>query len=220
MTLLVPLLTYDIRQNTLMRASKCVLCPEYYLPLFFQSVLGRSPLLSGAFSAPLSAITGVGGIAAGITIHRTGRYLELIYVGSAFLLIGTSLLTILSASSTISLIIGLEIIVGIGAGLLFEPALVALQADLSQDAVSSATSTAGFPRQLASCFAVVLGGVIFQNGISGQVAELDAAGLSPYLVETFTGNAAAANVGLIATIDNPRQRLVVRQAFATSLKGI
>lgn len=182
--------------------------------------MGRSPLLSGALSAPLSAIIGLSGIATGIIIHRTGRYVELIYLGSALQLIGTGLLILLSATSTVPFIIGLEIIAGIGAGFLFEPPVVALQAHLPQEAVGTAISTLGLVRNLASCFAIVLGGVIFQNGMGDQAAELYAAGLSSGLVETLTGSAAAANVGLISTISDPKQSLVVHQAFAESLKGI
>ncbi|GAB7354589.1 hypothetical protein MBLNU459_g5033t2 [Dothideomycetes sp. NU459] len=196
----------------------CYTCLEYYLPLFFQSVLGRSPLLSGALSAPLSAVTGLAGIFSGILIHRTGRYLELIYIGAACLLIGTSLLTLLSATSTVPTIVGFEIVTGIGTGLLFEPALVALLALLPKNALATTTSTAGLVRNLASCFGIVIGGVIFENGISDQAAGLHSAGLSPSLVERLTGSTAAANVGLIATIEDPEQGLAVRKAFAESLR--
>lgn len=193
---------------------------EYYLPLFFQSASGRSPLLSGALSAPLSFVTGVSAIATGILIHRTGRYLELIYVGSLLMLLGIGLFNLLSAFSTVPLIVGIEIVAGIGAGLLFEPPMVGLQAHLPRDAIGTSTSTAGFIRSIASCLAIVLGGVVFQNSIGEHAATLQAAGLSPNLVKYLTGNAASANIGMIETIANIKQKVVVRQAFAESLKGI
>ncbi|GAM88163.1 hypothetical protein ANO11243_061940 [Dothideomycetidae sp. 11243] len=181
---------------------------------------GRSPLLSGALSAPLSFVTGVSAIATGILIHRTGRYLELIYVGSLLMLLGIGLFNLLSAFSTVPLIVGIEIVAGIGAGLLFEPPMVGLQAHLPRDAIGTSTSTAGFIRSIASCLAIVLGGVVFQNSIGEHAATLQAAGLSPNLVKYLTGNAASANIGMIETIANIKQKVVVRQAFAESLKGI
>lgn len=203
-----------------MLLQQAVVCLEYYLPLFFQSVLGRSPLLSGALSVPLSVTMGLGGIACGVIIHRTGRYLEVIYVGSIIFSLGTGLLTRITATSTVPTIIAFEIVTGLAAGQLFEPALVALQAHLPQSSIATATSTAGLLRNLASCFAVVLAGAIFQHGMEHQVADLQAAGLSPGLVDMLTSTSSAANVGLIGKIEDPAQRFAVRKAYARGLQGI
>ncbi|KAF2158265.1 MFS general substrate transporter [Myriangium duriaei CBS 260.36] len=222
---LMPLDIFSVRSNVACLAvgffhEFCVVSLEYYLPLFFQTALGRSPLLSGALSAPLSFVTGVSGILTGLIIHRSGRYLELIWVGSALLLVGCGLLMLLSAKSSVGSIIGFEMIIGIGAGLNFEPPILALQAHLPQDAVGTATSTANFIRNIAACLAIVIGGVVFQNTIGEHATALQAAGVPSNLVTSLTGNTAAANIGLISTIQDAKQRLVVHQAFADSVKGI
>lgn len=158
------------------------------------------------------------GITVGVIIHRTGRYLELMWVGTALLTIGNGLYIYLSTSSTIVQIVIFELIVGLGAGLLFEPPLISIQAIVSQADTATATSTLSFFRSLAEALSVVIGGVVFQNGMKMQAPALVASGLSANLTQAFSGGDAAANVMLVATIMDPIQRGVVKEAFALSLK--
>lgn len=65
------------------------------------------------------------GLLCGIVIHQTGRYLELIRCGMVLLTIGTGLYIYLGATSSIAKIVGFQIIAGLGAGMLFEPPLIA-----------------------------------------------------------------------------------------------
>jgi len=65
---------------------------------------------------------------------------------------------------------------------------------------------------------LVIGGVIIQNGMSEQGANLHAAGLPPALLEEFTGGDAAANVARIMDISDLGQRQAVQDAFASSLR--
>ncbi|KAL3419069.1 efflux pump antibiotic resistance [Phlyctema vagabunda] len=200
--------------------SNALISSEYYLPLFFQSALGRSPVTSGTLTVPLTVTSGLSGIVTGVVIHRTGRYLELIYIGVVFLVLGMGLYTLFSPSTSVPMIVGLEILAGLGAGFLYEPPLIALQAHVEQDNVATATSTAGFVRSVALCLGLVVGDVIFQNEIQKHAGDMQKAGLTRDLVGLLTGQEAAANVLLIKGIEDLTQRGVVQQAFATSLRGI
>lgn len=160
------------------------------------------------------------GILCGLIIHRTGIYRPLIYTGTILLLIGTSLYTTVSATSSIASIVGFEIIAGLGTGLLFTPPLLALQAHVKQENTATATSTIGFVKNLSTCLSVVLGGVVFQNGMEGRVKDLKAAGLDSNITSMLTGDQAAANLMLIGTISNPVKQMVVKQAFAGSIRYI
>jgi hypothetical protein len=153
-------------------------------------------------------------------IHRTGVYLPLIYVGTILLVIGTSLYTTLSASSPISHIIVFEILAGLGTGLLFTPPLIALQTHVSQENMTTATSTMGFMKSLSNSLSVVLGGVIFQNGMAGRGQDFMDAGLDKNFTSLLTGDQAAANVMLIGIIEDPVKQLVVKEAFAQSIRII
>jgi hypothetical protein len=199
---------------------KVYIATEYYFPLFFQSTLSASPLRSGILLLPIIVTETLTSILSGLTIHRTGAYRPLIYAGTVLLVIGTSLYTNISATSSVASIVGFEIIAGLGAGLLFSPPLIALQANVEQEDTATATSTMGFVKKLATCLSVVLGGVIFQNGMEGRSKDLVNAGLDRNITSLLTGGQAAANVMLIGTIEDPMKQMVVKEAFAGSIRYI
>jgi hypothetical protein len=91
---------------------------EYYLPLYFQSAKGASPLRSGLLLLPLILTEAFTGVAGGIYIHHFGRYVELIWVGVVLLTVGNGLYIRLDATSTIGSIAAFEVLSGLGVGLL------------------------------------------------------------------------------------------------------
>lgn len=195
---------------------------EYYLPLYFQSVKGSSPLTSGLLVMPITTTEAITGILAGIIIHSTGRYLEIIYIGVTFMTIGNGLYILLSPASTLAQIIIYQIVAGIGAGLLFQAPLIALQALVSQDETATATATFGFVRSLATALGVVLGGVIFQNSMDIHIPPLSSPPISlpSNVTELLTKGGAAANVMLSNTIKDSAQREAVRGTYAWSMRNM
>ncbi|KAL2047544.1 hypothetical protein ABVK25_011402 [Lepraria finkii] len=198
-----------------------VLANEYYLPLFFQSVYEASPSQSGVLLLALSITLALGGIATGVIIYKTGRYLECIWIGLALYAIGNGLFIKLDADSSLAMIIGFQLIAGVGGGLLFEPPLIALQAMTSQENIATAIGTLGFIRSLSTSLAAVIGGVVFQNGMDIQGSNLRSAGLPPDIIGKLSGARAAANVGdIVSELSDPMQKLMVREAFAWSLRNL
>lgn len=159
------------------------------------------------------------GIMVGILIHRTGRYLELMWVGMSLMTIGYGLLIHLNATSPLGQIVAFQIVGGLGSGLMFEPPLIAIQAHVSQDDTATATATLGFIRTLGTSLSVVIAGVLFQNGMQLRAPSLRAAGLSADIVAQFSGRDAAANVMEISKLEDYSQKLAVREAFAWSLRN-
>lgn len=136
------------------------------------------------------------------------------------LTIGNGLYVHLNATSSIGSIIAFEIVAGLGAGLLFDPPLIALQALVSQDDTATATATFAFMRNVGISLSIVSGGVIFQNGMHLQRSNLRDHGLPTELVKNLSGADAATNINLIATISNQAQKLAVKQAFSWSLRNV
>lgn len=91
---------------------------------------------------------------------------------------------------------------------------------MKQRDTATSTSTMGFVRNLSTCLSVIIGGTIFQNGMAGRSHEFLEAGLSTNLTMALTGDNAAANVNLVREITNKRKQMVVREAFASSLRHI
>lgn len=169
---------------------------------------------------PLVVTEAFSGIVTGAIIHRTGRYLELIWLGLALMTIGTGLYINLNTHSSLGEIIGYQIVSGIGAGFLFQTPIIAIQAMVSQDETATATATLGFIRNLATASSIVIGGVVFQNSMARMKPELLAAGMSESMAEKMSGDSAAANIELIKTIGDATQVLTVRNAFSWSLRNM
>jgi len=193
---------------------------EYYLPLYYQSVQEASPLHSGLLLLPLVLTEASTGILTGILIHRTGRYIETIWAGTTLLTLGVGLLIDLDANSTLTKMIPFQIVIGLGSGFLFEPPLIALQALVSQDDTATATATLGFVRSIALCLSVVVGGVIFQNGMQIRAPALRASGLSSNITAQLSGSEAAANVMIVKSIENATKKQIVKEAFSWSLRNM
>ena len=175
---------------------------------------------SGVLILPLVLAEAFSGMITGIIIHRTGKYLQLIWIGMIFMTVGNGLFIHLDAFSTLGEIIGYEIISGIGAGLLFQTPIIAIQAMVSQEDTATATATLGFIRNMATACSIVIGGVVFQNSMGKMKGTLLATGMSETLAEQLTGASAAANIEYIKDIDNPAQVLAVREAFALSMRNM
>ncbi|KKY14301.1 putative mfs [Phaeomoniella chlamydospora] len=193
---------------------------EYYLPLYMQSVRGASPIHSGLLVLPIGLTTSLTGIVCGIIMHQTGRYREIIWIGTVIFTLGFGLFIDLSATSKLSMVILFQIVIGIGSGMLFQAPLIALQSLVSQEDTATATATFEFIRNLATSLSIVIGGVVFQNSMQLQSHHLSSSGLSQNLTEALSGKEAAANVVLIHQISDPTQKAVVKEAFAWSMRNM
>jgi MFS family permease len=193
---------------------------EYYLPLFFQSTKLASPLRSGVLLLPLILTEALVAMAAGLIIHRTGRYIELIYLGAILMTLGQGLYVSLNANTSSTSVTAFQVVSGIGIGMLFEPPLIALQALVRQEDTATATATLGLMRGLGVALSTVIGSVIFQNGMAGMQEDLRAKGLADNLLRKFNGEQAASNLDLIAGIEDERLQLAVKEAFAYSLRNL
>ncbi|KIW12313.1 hypothetical protein PV08_09590 [Exophiala spinifera] len=195
------------------------MAPEYYLPLYFQSVMESSPIRSGYLLGPLIVATAVTGVLNGVFIHRTGQYRPSLWIGSVLLALGTGLYLMLDAESSVGMVIGFEIIGGIGSGLLFEPPLIAIQQGVHQDEVGTATSTQSFIRSMALSLSVIVGGIVFEQSMDIRRTSLIAAGLPPSVVEKLSGKNAGANVDVGRNLP-PMQDRAVKDAFAWSIRNM
>ena len=193
---------------------------DYYLPLYFQSVKEASPLRSGTLILPMTITEACLAILVGVTIHRTGHYLPLIWAGVILITLGNGLFIHLGATSPTGEIFAFEVVAALGAGLLFEPPLIALQALVSQENTATATATLGFVKSLSTSLSIVIGGVVFQNGMELQGPKLEQAGLSANDTLLLSGKSAAANVMIVSSLTDPAQKLAVKTAFALSLRNI
>lgn len=190
------------------------------MPLFFQSVLGASPLRSGLLLLPFIVPGAIAGVLCGAVIHHTGRFREIMWIGTCFLSLGFGLFISFDAYTTTAKAVGFVIIAGLGSGILFEAPLIAVQSQVEQQDVASATATLSFVRNIALSISTILGGTIFQNSMANRASFLRAAGLPDDLLHKLDGDSAMANVMLPEMLDNPAWVLAARQAFAYAMRNM
>jgi len=188
---------------------------SYYLPLYFQAILGATPILSGVYLLPTALSLAIASIGTGVFIKKTGMFLPPIWFGMFMMTLGFGLFTDISASTGWAKIILYQLIAGLGTGPLFQAPIIALQAHINPRDIATATATLGFIRQLATSTSVVIGEVVFQNEMQRKAATLTRA-LGPQLAERLGGGNAGANTAVIEQLP-PDQRSVVRIAFANSM---
>ncbi|KAG2413790.1 hypothetical protein HFD88_002979 [Aspergillus terreus] len=187
----------------------------YYLPLYFQTVLLASPILSGVYVLPNVLSLSVVSAATGFIMRKVGRYRELIIGGMLFMTIGYGLFIDLKPYASWPRIIIYQIIGGIGTGPNFQAPLVALQANIHPSDVATATSTFGFLRQTSAAIATVLGTVVYQNVLSQQMPRI-AAALGADNAHAISSGFAGSQSDLIRSLPAD-QRAVILEAYTFAL---
>ena len=193
---------------------------EYYLPLYFQSAKQASPIKSGVLILPMMIVASLCDVSVGVVIHQTGRYREIIWAGTTFLTLGTGLYIMLGIDTSLAQTIGFEIIGGLGLSLLLSTPMLAIQNNVSQADAAVGSSTLRFLRGIASSLSIVLGGIVFQDSMSAQHSSFVAVGLNETYLAAFSGYDAAANVDMIATIQDSVQHRAVQSAYAWSTRNM
>ncbi|RMZ66912.1 major facilitator superfamily transporter [Pyrenophora seminiperda CCB06] len=188
---------------------------NYFLPLYFQGVLGATPILSGVYLLPFAVALSFMSAATGVIIKKTGQYLPLIWCGMSMMTLGFGLYINFNVNTSWAKIIIFQVIAGIGVGQNFQSPLIALQSNIPKRDIATATAMFGFVRNLGSAISVVVGGVVFNNEIRTKQPEL-AAALGTQTASMFSGGSAGANVRVIESLPEA-QRAVARKAFADSL---
>ena len=187
----------------------------YYIPLYFQTVLSASPILSGVYLFPLVITLSVSSACVGIFIKRAGRYQEPIWLGMFLMTLGFGLFIDLPNHAEWAKIIIYQMIAGVGVGPNFQSPLIALQNHVARHDVAVATGTFGFVRQLATSMSVVLGGVVFQNIITKKGPELTRQ-LGPQVAARLSGERLESSANFIKKL--PRaQKLIADPAITSSL---
>ena len=171
----------------------------YYMPLYYQAVKGMAPILTGVAMFPWTFTVAPASIATGIAIAVTGRYRWANRSGWALTTLGMGLLLLLKVHTTTVSWIFLQLVGGVGTGMLFAGMALAVQASAAAKDQAYAANMFSFFRAFGQTLGVAIGGVIFQNQMRkkmltyplladmASVYSRDAAGLVEIIKEMPTG---------------------------------
>ena len=183
----------------------------YFLPLYFQAVLGATPLLSGVYLLPFALSLSCLATGSGIFIRKTGQYLPPIWLGMALMSLGFGLFISFSSSPSWARIVVFQIIAGVGVGCLFQSPLVALQSHVAPSDIATVTATFGFTRNLSAAVSVVVGGAIFQNQMATRVAAKHPH-LPQKIIDALSGGVVGGSTSLASDL-SPKERSAVLNIY-------
>jgi len=184
-----------------------------FIPLFLQLVYGASPTSSGLRLLPLMAGLLVASISSGRVISRIGRYKMFPIAGTAILIGGMYLLSLLGVGTAPWLASVYMLVVGIGIGLVMQVLVLVVQNDVRPKDIGVATSTATFFRSVGGAFGVAVFGTIFATRLADQLARF------PHSVVARLGSGVHLNPAQAKRLP-PEVHADFLRAFATSLHGV
>ncbi|GJD04571.1 MFS transporter [Colletotrichum higginsianum] len=123
-----------MRQRTVIAGALQMACSaaamfaqNFFLPFYFQVVLGTTATGSGVLILPYVVTMAVIGIFAGAGMSQVSSYKPFGWVGTAIFVIGSGLLYTLKVDSPTASYIGFQVIIGVGTGIAWQVPFVAVQ---------------------------------------------------------------------------------------------
>ena len=184
-----------------------------FIPLFLQIVYGVSAKSSGLRTTPLMAGLLVSAILSGRAISRIGRYRPFPIAGTAVLVVGMFLLSLLGVDTPPWVASAYMVVVGVGLGLVMQVLVLVVQNDARPQEIGVATASATFFRSMGGAFGVALFGTIFASRLSDELAGL------PRRVTAHLGSGVQLDPAQIDQLP-AKIHTDVLQAFSHSLGGV
>ena len=144
-------------------------CLLYYEPLYYEAVKDYTPIITGVALFPETFTVAPLAVITGIAITKTGRYRWAIWIGWVITTLGLGILYLLDVDTTIVQWIFLNLVPGIGMGMLFPSLAFAVQAASRPEDLAFAVAMFSFFRAFGQAIGVAIGGTIFQNQIKKKL---------------------------------------------------
>ena len=159
--------------------------------------------------APAALVTG-------FVITKTGRYRWAIWSGWVLTTLGTGILYLLDVKTTTVQWVFLNLVSGLGMGVLFPSMAFAIQAATTNKDLAFAVALFSFFRAFGQAIGVAVGGVIFQNQLKKKLLTYPL--LAP-MADAYSSDASGL-VQIIKTMQHGPAKAQLIQSYADSLKSV
>lgn len=191
-------------------------CILYYMPLYYEAVKGYSPIVSGVALFPSTFTVAPAAIVVSLLVVKTGRYRWAIWLGFFLTTLGTGLMILQDVNMTTPQWVFINIVTGLGTGVLFPSLMFGIQARTPDENMTSAVGLFTFFRTFGQAVGVAIGGVIFQNQIQKKIASHPI--IAGNAVEWARDSSALVEV-IKAMAEGPAKEALV-QSYADALKTV
>ncbi|ETI23053.1 hypothetical protein G647_04849 [Cladophialophora carrionii CBS 160.54] len=150
----------------------------YYLPLYYEGVKGYSPLITGLAVFPETFTVAPAAVVTGFYISSTGQYRWAVWAGWFLTTLGYGLLCLLKPGTTVPSWIFLNLVAGLGVGMLVPALSITVQAATQGTNVSHTISMYALVRASGQACGVAIGTAIFQTQCKSVLAGMSGVNLT------------------------------------------
>ncbi|KAK4937254.1 hypothetical protein LTR10_022086 [Elasticomyces elasticus] len=141
----------------------------YYIPLYIQNVRGWDTIISAAFLVAINVPQSMVSTLSGIFISRYKRYGIVIWTGFTIWTLGAGLICSFTRTMHPAAVAVILSISGIGAGCIFQPSLIALQAHCSKAQRAAVISNRNFLRSLGGAVGLSISAQVLQSSLRNHL---------------------------------------------------
>lgn len=143
----------------------------FFLPIWFQAILGTTALESGVNMIPYFIVNAFFSLVAGVMVSILGYYVPFCLIGNAIAVVGCGLQTMLSPSTSTAEWAGYQILVAAGFGMSIQQGFIAVQTVLPPEQISIGTAAVVACQSLGGAVFVSVGNSIYQNELLGAAVD-------------------------------------------------
>ncbi|OCK93827.1 MFS general substrate transporter [Cenococcum geophilum 1.58] len=141
----------------------------YYLPFYFQAVLGTSAQTSGIENLPFLVSLMFSPLISGFLISWLGHYVPFMYFGAILSAVGSGLLATFSVSTPKANIIAFQFIAGLGAGISHQIPYTSVQFSLPSSEMVLGSALVSFLNCLGTILGIVAAQAVFGGVLIGKL---------------------------------------------------
>ncbi|KAF2122170.1 major facilitator superfamily domain-containing protein [Lophiotrema nucula] len=186
---------------------------SFYIPFYFQTVQGVSPVQAGVRFIALILPQTIAVVVVGALVAQFGYYVPYMLAGELICLVGVSLLVRLTPTSNTITWAAPLVVQGLGMGMALQLPYTAVQVVLKEDDVPIGNAILVFAWQLGGAIAIAISQTILLNTLVDRVAQA---------LPGLTGQAviAAGAVNLLALAKTAERLRVLRGIWNTAIVRI
>ncbi|KAI1496099.1 MFS general substrate transporter [Biscogniauxia marginata] len=154
-----------------------LLIQTYFLPIWFQAILGYSAIQSGVAMIPYFVSNALFSLFSGVFVSIVGYFTPPAIIGSAIGTIGCGVITLFHPNMNMGMWIGIEILASAGFGMSIQQGFTAVQTVLKQQDLAVGTAAVVASQSLGGAVFISVGNSIFQNRLQAVISETDIPGL-------------------------------------------
>lgn len=144
---------------------------QYYLPYYFQIVRQDSSIRTAVFLLPLVLTQSLLSTVAGNLISILGHYKLVVCSGYTIWTLGYGLLSLWNKNTPAGTIAGILVVTGIGAGCIFQPSMVAVQAHSRMADRAVVILARNVLRSFGGAVGIAVGSLIVSNSLLKEVND-------------------------------------------------